>query len=146
MATTKNIFLFVSLLITTTFSWGQSATLNYSVPVKPWVESLGNHRAILEIPKASEVATFDLLWRRHDSKPENKRFIIVEASSGDTVPNIYRDEVNNERCKLAFGPLKKAGTYYFYYSPYEVQKEYGYYGKDYLKQEKAPSLKWVNEN
>ena len=54
--------------------------------------------------------------------------------------------VNNERCKLAFGPIKKPGNYYFYYLPYEVQDGWGFYRKGYLKPEKAPLENWVNEN
>jgi len=123
-----------------------SSSPKYSVPESSWPESFGNHRAVLEISKAAEVATLDILWRRHDSKPEDKRFIIVEASSGDTVQNIYRYKVNNEQCKLAFGPVKRGGTYYFYYMPYEVQQNWGNYGKDYLKPEKAPSKEWVSKH
>ncbi|HSO88411.1 MAG TPA: glycoside hydrolase domain-containing protein [Draconibacterium sp.] len=117
-----------------------------SIPNSPWPETFGNHRAVLEITKEAKVVGLDLFWRRHDRQPENKRFVIVEAASGDTVPNIYRHEVNNERCKISFGPVKKPGTYYFYYMPYEIQKEYGFYGKDYLKSEKAPSQEWVEKN
>jgi Glycoside hydrolase 123, N-terminal domain len=118
----------------------------YSVPESLWPESFGNHRAVLEIPRATQVAILDILWRRHDQDPQKKRFIIVEASTGDTIENILRYSVTNERCRLAFGPVKRAGTYYFYYLPYEVQKEWGFYGKDYLKPEKSPSGKWVNLN
>lgn len=118
----------------------------YSVPKSPWPETFGNHRAVLEIAKEADVVGLDLFWRRHDRLPENKRFVIVEAASGDTVTNIYRYEVNSERCKISFGPVKKPGTYYFYYMPYEIQKEYGFYGKDYLKPEKASSQDWVEKN
>ncbi|MEI6901227.1 MAG: glycoside hydrolase domain-containing protein, partial [Bacteroidota bacterium] len=72
--------------------------------------------------------------------------LIISAATGDTVSNIYRYQVNNERCRIAFGPVNKAGTYYFYYLPYEVQKDYGNYGKDYLKPEKSPSVEWVKNN
>ncbi|MCE5345203.1 MAG: DUF6067 family protein [Bacteroidales bacterium] len=123
-----------------------SSSPNYSVPGSLWPEGFGNHRAVLELSKKAEAATLDILWRRHDKNPENKRFLIVEASTGDTIPNIYRYEVNNERCKLAFGPVKNAGTYYFYYLPYEVQPNWGFYGKDYLKPENTPSKEWVNKN
>jgi hypothetical protein len=118
----------------------------YSVPSSPWTESFGNHRAVLEIPKEAEVATLNILWRRHDPSPQDKRFIIVEAATGDTVPNIFRYEVNNDRCRIAFGPVNKAGTYYFYYLPYEVQDNWGFYGKNYLKREKDPSADWINKN
>ena len=69
----------------------------------------------------------------------------LDSSTGDTIPNIFRYKVNNEQCRIAFGPVKKPGTYYFYYLPYEVQEDWGFYGKDYLKPEKYPSGEWVNE-
>ncbi len=128
------------------YSCNQGNKAPYSSPPEPWPESFGNHRALLAISDASEALTLDLLWRRHDRQPENKRFIIVEAETGDTVPNIYRYQVNNERCRLIFGPVRNAGTYYFYYLPYEVQEAWGGYGKDYLKPEKEPSAQWIDKN
>jgi hypothetical protein len=118
----------------------------YSVPKSIWPESFGNHRAVIEIPEASEVATLDILWRRHDPKPETKRFIIVNSKNGDTIKNIMRFNVNQERCSLAFGPVREAGTYYFYYLPFEVQEDWGFYSKDYLKQEDDPSGEWLLSN
>jgi hypothetical protein len=121
-----------------------SAGPKYTVPATPWSESFGNHRAVLEIAKASDVVTLDLFWRRHDPDPQKKRFLMINASSGDTVKNIYRYSVNNERCRIAFGPVEKKGTYYFYYMPYEVQVDWGFYNKEYPGAEKSPSAKWVN--
>ena len=118
----------------------------YSVPESLWPESFGNHRAVIEIPGATEVAFLDIFWRRHDPDPKNKRFIIIEASTGDTIPEIYRFSVDNERCRIAFGPVKVAGKYYFYYLPYEVQENWGFYNKEYLKPEKSPSEKWITGN
>jgi len=132
--------------ITITGFCKNSAGPAYSVPKSLWPESFGNHRAVITISKPTEVATLDILWRRHDPNPQNKRFIIVDASTGDTIPNILRYSVSNERCRLAFGPVKKAGTFYFYYLPFEVQNDWGFYDKDYLKPEKSPSGKWVNMN
>ena len=110
----------------------------YSVPNSMWPESFGNHRAVLEISEATDIVGLDLVWRRHGPGTAKKRFLIVSAETGDTIPNIYRLEVNNERCRILFGPVIKPGTYYFYYMPYEVQKNYGNYDKDYLKPEDAP--------
>jgi hypothetical protein len=118
----------------------------YSVPKTLWPESFGNHRAVIDISKAAEVVTLDILWRRHDTDPSGKRFIIVDSSNGDTIPNIFRYEVNNERCRIAFGPVKRSGTFYFYYLPFEVQENWGFYGKDYLRKENDPSGDWVLRN
>jgi len=118
----------------------------YTVPSTPWPESFGNHRAVIEISKTTEVALLDILWRRHDQDPQKRRFLIIEASSGDTIQNIYRYSVSNERCRIAFGPVKKPGTYYFYYLPYEVYEHSGFYNKEYPGPEKSLSAKWVNSN
>lgn len=140
------VFCLLLIWLSPTCFCGKSSVPEYTVPASPWPESFGNHRAVLEISKEADVAGLDLVWRRHDHQPADKRFIIVEAATGDTVQNIYRYEVNNERCKLAFGPVKRTGIYYFYYLPYEVQENWGFYGKDYLKPEEAPSAAWVSRN
>ncbi len=118
----------------------------YSIPASPWPESFGNHRAVIEIPQASEVVLLEIPWRRHDPQPDMRRFLIIDSESGDTVPNIFRYEVTGEKCRIAFGPVKEAGTFYFYYLPYEVQEEWGFYGKDYLKREGDPSGEWMAAN
>ncbi len=107
----------------------------YSVAKTPWEESLGNHRAALKTDNPAEAVAVDILWRRHDNNPGSKKFIIVHES-GEKVKNIKRIQVNNERCQLVFGPAPKTGTYYLYYLPYEVQENYGFYNKGYLKPER----------
>ncbi|MCG8307083.1 MAG: DUF6067 family protein [Cytophagales bacterium] len=113
----------------------------FATPEAPWEESLGNHRAVLHVDNPAKAVAVNILWRRHDKNPERKKFIIIHES-GDEVKNIKRVKVDNERCHLVFGPAEKAGTYYFYYLPYEVQKNYGFYNKGYLKPEKRWSGKF----
>ena len=119
---------------------------SYNVATQPWPESLGNHRAILETEQAAEVLALNIEWRRHDKKPEDKRFVIIHAESGDTVQNIHRLEVNSERCQLLFGPAQGRGRYYFYYLPYEVQERYGFYNQGYLKPERKADHDWLKKN
>lgn len=114
----------------------------YSTPEIPWAEGLGNHRAVLEIDKPADAVKLDLAWRRHDRNPEEKRFVIVHES-GDTVSNIHRIHVDNEVCQLVFGPVEKPGKYFFYYLPYVVQEDYGFYNKGYLKPEAEPNGNWL---
>ncbi len=118
----------------------------YTISESPWPESFGNHRAVLQINHTAEVVYLDFLWRRHDPRPEEKRFLIINAVSGDTIDNIYRYQVDNERCRLAFGPVIKEGVYYFYYLPYEVQTTWGFFDKDYLKKEPEPKENWMTGN
>ena len=115
----------------------------YGVAPEPWSESFGNHRAVIDVPKSTDAVYLDLAWRRHDRWPERKNFIIISALSGDTVQNINRISVDNERCRIVFGPVIEPGTYYFYYLPYEVQEDYGFYNKNYFEPEPAPDEKWL---
>jgi hypothetical protein len=122
------------------------AKILYTVPDSPWPESFGNHRAVLMVSKPADAVALEILWRRHDRNPAEKRFLIIEAQTGDTIDNVYRYHADNERCRLAFGPVKKSGIYFFYYLPYEVQKTYGFFDKDYLKQEQKPAESWLKAN
>jgi hypothetical protein len=131
------------VMVSVAFSCSHVAKPVFTVPESPWPESFGNHRAVLHVSKTGDAMMLDILWRRHDRNPAGKRFLIIDAKSGDTIDNVYRYQVDNERCRLAFGPVKKKGIYYFYYLPYEVQKTGGYFVKDYLKPEQKPAEGWL---
>ena len=117
----------------------------YGIPATAWLESFGNHRAILQINKTAQVVTLDFQWRRPDADIAKRRFYIINATTGDTIRNIKRIEVNNERCKIVFGPVVKKGLYYFYYLPYYVQPGSGNYSNDYEPAEPAPEVKWIEK-
>ncbi len=72
--------------------------------------------------------------------------LIIHPESCDTIQNIYRLEINNVKCDLIFGPVKIPGKYYFYYLPYEVQEEDGYYYKNYYNPEPKPDPDWIETN
>lgn len=136
---------YIAFLISILFlSCNSGNKQHYTVPETPWPESLGNHRAVLQINQPAAAVELNILWRRHDRNPETKKFIIVHES-GDTIQNIHRIQVNNERCHLAFGPVEKTGKYFFYYLPYVIQKNYGFYNKGYLQQENEPEESWLRK-
>lgn len=120
--------------------------LSYGVAQKPWPESFGNHRAIVQVTQPAEVVSLDFEWRRPDKDVDNRKFIIVNSETGDTISHIRRIEVDNDRCLLQFGPVKEKGSYYFYYLPYQVQPGDGFYGGDYLKQETASEGEWLSKS
>lgn len=124
----------------------KSQTLcRYEVPQTSWNESFGNHRAVLRVDELSQVVALDFTWRRPDKNVDQSRLLIVNAVTGDTVQNIRRMEVNNEKCRLLFGPVKDKGMYYFYYLPYRVQHGYGFCGGGYLPREQAPEATWLTQ-
>ena len=119
------------------------APYTYAVAETPWNEALGNHRAVLAVDAPAEAVKLSFDWRRPDKEVENRRFLIVDAETGDAIPNIQRLEVNNEQCELLFGPVKKKGTYFFYYLPYLVQEGHGNYHRGYYPKEEAPDRQWL---
>lgn len=136
----------MTLVFFTVFMGRAQNIAPYGVAESPWPEGMGNHRAVLEVDGSQNAVALDLEWRRHDKNPKEKRFIIIHEESGDAIKNISRVRVDNERCQLVFGPTTKKGKYHFYYLPYMVQKEYGFYNKGYLEKESSPNKDWLNEN
>lgn len=122
----------------------QEKEVLYRVAEKAWPESFGNHRAVLDIQEDGESVYIDLPWRRHDRDPQKRRLLLIEASTGDTVPNIHRIRVDGEKCEVMAGPVK-AGTYHFYYLPFEVQEGYGFYNRGYLSPEQGPEKPWIEK-
>lgn len=113
----------------------------YDCPDEPWEESLGNHRAVIRVPRAARSAHLVYHWRRHGESVADHRFLLIDAASGDTVRNVLRRQVDNEVCDIVFGPVEK-GTYYFYYLPYTVHYGFGYCQNQYLPAESAPAPDW----
>jgi hypothetical protein len=144
----------------------EMTTMRYAVPERPWGmvigggpensvsdvqfttskrPSLGNHRALVRVPSSGDAAHLNIEWRRHDRGVDAVRFYVVNAETGDTVRNIHRADVNNERCEIIFGPVA-AGSYYFYYLPFVAQTGWGWYDGDYLPRESSPDKEWLAAN
>ena len=141
----KSCFLFFIFSLSWVLNANAQKKFKYSIAEMPWKPSLGNHRAMLYVNKPGGAVRLNLLWRLHDQQPNEKRFLIISAATGDTVGNVYRISVNNEHCDIAFGPVTKAGKYYFYYMPFKPDPDPGYYRFGYLSPIK-PNQNWVNEN
>ncbi|MFC2124684.1 glycoside hydrolase domain-containing protein [Bacteroidota bacterium] len=133
-------------LIGVTFSCAtRDSQIQYTTAQEPWPEGLGSQRAVLQIREPAEAVYLNLLWRRHDLNPQDRRFIIVNEASEDTVENVYRIHVDNEKCEIAFGPVKP-GRFYFYYLPYKPDPDWGFFKYGYLTRENEPDEQWVNRN
>ena len=135
-------FLFIAIL--SNYCNAQSE-LTYSIADSPWEDSFGNHRALLNVTKSSDAVRLNFNWRRHDDAPEKRQLLIVSAKTGDTIQNIKRLTVNQEKCELVFGPVEK-GAYHFYYLPFKPDHKWGYYRYGYLKQEASPNSNWVSKH
>jgi hypothetical protein len=116
----------------------------YAAPDQPWPESFGNHRAVVQVEAKAEAVRIEIPWRRHDPNPQFRMLLLVSDETGDTVLNLSRIRVDNEWCEIIAGPVK-AGVYYLYYLPFEVQEGYGFYNRDYLpaEAEAVPDTSWL---
>ena len=66
---------------------------------------LGNHRAVLKVTERAEVVWTHIPWRRHDSNPEKKNLIVVEAGTGQRVTNLLRVAVSSASGDILFEAL-----------------------------------------
>lgn len=143
----KKVLLPILLLLLTNTICPHLDAQNYTYQAAPapWAESFGNHRAVLQINQPAEAVSIDFRWRRPDKDADKRHFVIVNATTGDTLRNIKRVDVSAERCQLIAGPVKEKGLYYFYYLPYQVQLGQGGYSGGYIPQEKAPEANWLTQ-
>ena len=138
----RQFFFVLFIAIILSYSGLSQQIIPYSVPAEQWEEKFGNHRAVIRIDRPADAVNINFLWRRHDLNPEKRRMMIINAANGTEVQNIYRVNIDNERCELVFGPADKAGEYYFYYLPYTPVTNF-YHSGDYLPPEGAPDSLWV---
>ncbi|NOR33341.1 MAG: hypothetical protein GQ579_01535, partial [Bacteroidales bacterium] len=116
----------------------------YTVADEPWAESYGNHRTVLQVEGNENAVHIVIPWRRNDRDTQDRMLLLISAESKDTVPNIHRIQVDNESCEIFAGPVK-AGTYYLYYLPFQVQEGWGFYSKDYFPREGKPDPEWIGQ-
>ena len=139
------LFLILCTCISSCTVKEQWAPYEYSAAPSPWNEALGNHRVVFNVNKATDAAVLSVDWRRPDRNVADRRFLIINAANGDTIQNIHRLRVDNDRCELLFGPVKNTGEYYFYYLPYQVQTGYGNYNKEYEARETEADSQWLKQ-
>lgn len=116
----------------------------YHIAEIPWTDSLGNHRAVIEVDSTAHAISLQVDWRRPDNNPDQHAFLIINATTGESIANIQRKKVTQEVCQLFFGPVQQTGTYYFYYLPYPIVDGWGSYYKQYVPKEAPPSADWVD--
>ena len=60
-------------------------------------------------------------WRRPDLRAETKKIIVVCASTGKEVENVFVKTLNNEFGEIVFEAVSGAGEYFAYYLPYKFR-------------------------
>lgn len=84
----------------------------------PWnADSLGNHRAVLQVHDAAAAVRATMPWRRRDAAAPDRELIVTDAD-GARIANVTRIDIGREVGEIAFQPEAGPGTYYVYYLPY----------------------------
>lgn len=105
-------------------------------------DTLGNHRAVVEVHTASDMVAVTIPWRRRDANPEEKGIVIMNAATGKQVANVLRRSITGEKGEIIFDASGGKGEYYIYYMPYKTSG--GPYPKiNYVKENTAPNGDWV---
>lgn len=130
-----------NIIMMLTFGFLNNANSQINVPsiaytncVNCWnPDSLGNHRAVIEVKDNANWVKVVLPWRRRDMNPENKRIIIQDAQSNTIVTEYYITSISREAGEIHFKPTTGKGKYYIYYLPYKNEGRSNYPKGVYLK-------------
>ncbi|MGI9138664.1 MAG: glycoside hydrolase domain-containing protein [Sediminibacterium sp.] len=96
-------------------------------------DSLGNHRAVINVTQNASLVKVILPWRRRDIDPQNKRIIIQDAKTNTLVADFNVVHANREMGEIIFSPTSGKGIYYIYYMPYKNEGRSNYPKGVYLK-------------
>jgi hypothetical protein len=115
----RSFFLLSSLLIINLI--GHAQDTKYAVCENCWMaDSLGNHRAVVQVEVDSKVARAIIPWRRQDQNPKDKSIVVTNAE-GKRIQNVLRGSVDREKGEIYFEPQSGKGIYYIYYLPYRLK-------------------------
>lgn len=139
------LFLFIGALFLIQSITSFAQELPYPPHKEKWdADSLGNHRAVIEVTGKGTVAKVKIEWRRPDENPENKEIILVDAASGKRVLNMYAPLVNRDYGIIYFQPVPGHKTYYAYYMPYRLKGSANYPHAIYPEPVQTANDKWLN--
>ncbi len=122
-----------------------NAQVKYVSGNNTWnADSLGNHRAVVDVPRAGTVSRVAIEWRRRDD-PTGKDILVFDARTGQRVMNVKTENISRESGTVYFEPVSGAGKYYVYYMPYKVKDRSNYPNAVYKKMENTASADWLGK-
>ncbi len=133
-------FTFISILFLTSVLAASGQDLNFAGS-----DSLGNHRAIVEVTEKSDAVFCHIPWRRRDLHPDSINILVYDGQTGEQIKNLKRININREYGDIVFQPQTVPGKYYVYYMPYtQIGK---YYPKVfYNPPEETAAKEWLKKN
>lgn len=107
-------------------------------------DSLGNHRAVVNVTTAGAVCETFIFWRRHDD-PTNKSVIVVDAKTNKRILNVKTENISREGGTVYFQPTSGPGKYYIYYMPYKVTARSNYPNAVYYQMQNTADAAWLEQ-
>ncbi|MEG1648577.1 MAG: DUF6067 family protein, partial [Rikenellaceae bacterium] len=105
-------------------------------------DTLGNHRAIVQVDNPAEFTKAIIPWRRRDKMVDETGLIIINAQNGKRVENLLRGKMSSEAGEIIFDATLGKGNYYIYYLPYHTSG--GPYPKiKYSRENTTPTDAWL---
>ena len=96
-------------------------------------DSLGNHRAVINVNSNANWAKVIIPWRRRDTNPQNKRIIIQDAQTNNLITDYKVIHSFRAFGEIHFKPSSGKGNYFIYYMPYKNEGRSNYPKGTYLK-------------
>ena len=116
----------------------------FTIAPDKWnTDSLGNHRAVIKVNNNTPVAKAEIVWRRNDKNPQNKRIIIEDAQTRQKIMNVKADKITNLSGTVYFQPVSGKGIYYVYYMPYKNEGRSNYPKGVYVTPEHTAEQSWL---
>jgi hypothetical protein len=78
-------------------------------------DTLGNHRAVLQVESSGDATVATIPWRRRDPSPELKNVLVYDERTGQRIPNVLVRTVTREAGTIVFQPTSGVGRYFVYY-------------------------------
>ncbi|HVW97223.1 MAG TPA: glycoside hydrolase domain-containing protein [Mucilaginibacter sp.] len=107
-------------------------------------DSLGNHRAVVNVTAEGPAAEAKIEWRRRDN-PADKEVIVVDAQTNLRITNVKLGDLSRKSGTIIFEPTSGPGKYYLYYMPYRVKAGSNYPNAIYNKMQNTASESWMNK-
>ncbi|MGM0529099.1 MAG: glycoside hydrolase domain-containing protein [Bacteroidota bacterium] len=117
----------------------------YDVASWEHVDSLGNHRAVVRVSNNVDAVLVDIPWRMREIGPEEKNIVVVSATNGNQIKNVFVIENNRHHGKFVFQPVSGPGDYFVYYLTYKKTGS-AYPQVNYYPYEDTADPDWVAEN
>lgn len=105
-------------------------------------DSLGNHRAVVNVASAGPVAKAVIAWRLRDDLA-GKAVIVVDARANKRVLNVKAENLSRESGTVYFEPVSGPGKYYIYYMPYKVKDRSNYPNAVYNNMQNTAAEQWL---